>query len=85
MPERSSRKRPADLNQLAASIVEAATEGETPEPDLTPEQQAARLLGSKGGKKGGAARAAQLTPGQRSEIAKRAAQARWQTDSRQNS
>jgi hypothetical protein len=32
---------------------------------------------SRGGVKGGAARAAKLTPGQRSEIAARAARARW--------
>jgi hypothetical protein len=78
MPERSSRKRQRDLNRLASEIVKAATEGERePELKLTPEQHAARLLGSKGGKKGGIARAAKLTPEQRREIARRAAQARW--------
>jgi hypothetical protein len=34
-------------------------------------------LGRKGGKKGGPARAAKLTPEQRSESARRAVQARW--------
>jgi hypothetical protein len=34
-------------------------------------------LGHKGGLKGGKARAEKLTPEQRTEIAKRAAQARW--------
>jgi hypothetical protein len=34
-------------------------------------------LGRKGGLKGGKARAKKLTPEQRSEIAKKAAQARW--------
>src|SRR5580658_10320188 len=38
---------------------------------------AAVALGRKGGKKGGPARAAKLTPGQRSESARRAVQARW--------
>ena len=38
---------------------------------------AAVALGSKGGKKGGPARAAKLTPEQRSESARRAVQARW--------
>jgi hypothetical protein len=33
---------------------------------------------SRGGKKGGAARAAKLTPEQRSEIAKKAAAKRWE-------
>jgi hypothetical protein len=34
-------------------------------------------LGKKGGKKGGAARAAHMTPKQRSESARKAVQARW--------
>ncbi|MGD0948609.1 MAG: hypothetical protein ABSA52_14410 [Candidatus Binatia bacterium] len=34
-------------------------------------------LGRKGGKKGGAARAANLTPKERSEAARKAVQARW--------
>jgi hypothetical protein len=38
---------------------------------------AAVALGRKGGKKGGPARAAKLTPKQRSESARRAVQARW--------
>jgi hypothetical protein len=38
---------------------------------------AAVALGRKGGKKGGLARAAKLTPEERSEIARKAVQARW--------
>ncbi len=38
---------------------------------------AAVALGRKGGKKGGAARAAKLTPEQRSESARKAVRARW--------
>ena len=123
MPDRS-RKRPRDLNSLAASIVADATD-ETPDhytyrvewshednewiglctelPSLSwldPDKAkalagitrlvrsilderadgndpAAVALGRKGGLKGGKARAAKLTPEQRSEIAKRAAGARW--------
>jgi hypothetical protein len=71
MPKRSSKK-PRDVNALAASIVREAThdpnEGKDP---------AAVSLGRRGGLKGGKARAAKLTPEQRSEIAKKAAQARW--------
>lgn len=37
-------------------------------------------LGRKGGKKGGKARAEKLSPEQRSEIAKKAARARWARD-----
>jgi len=77
MPDRSSKpRRPRDVNQLAAAIVEAATEGE-PEVEDT-RDPAAVELGRKGGLKGGKARAAKLTPEQRSDIARKAAQARWQ-------
>ena len=90
MPDRShtNRKRPRDLNQRAASTVARAT-GEDPEPEpesesvevpeLTPEERhaAAVALGRLGGKKGGPARAAKLTPEQRVESAKKAAKARW--------
>jgi hypothetical protein len=76
MPERS-RKRPTDLNQLAASIVGEAT-GESPavDPDEG-KDPAAVALGRKGGLKGGKARAASMTPEQRSEAARKAAAARW--------
>jgi len=81
MPNRSSKHRPADLNRLAASIVNEAT-------DVSPTEQtvddgkdpAAVALGRKGGLKGGRARAEKLTPEQRSGIAKAAAQARWHPD-----
>lgn len=120
MPDRS-RKRPRDLNALAASIVGDATD-ETPDHytyrvewsaednewiGLCPElpslswldtdkskalagierlvqnvvggkDPAAVALGRRGGLKGGRARADKLTPEQRSEIAKKAAQTRWQ-------
>lgn len=74
MPKRS-RKRPVDLNQLAKSIVDEATD--TPEKD-----PAAVALGRKGGKKGGKARAARMTAEQRSESARKAAQARWKKSSK---
>lgn len=75
MPDRS-RKRPADLNRLAASIVDDATAEDKDEPE-DGKDPAAVSLGRRGGLKGGKARAAKLTPAQRSEIAKKAAQARW--------
>jgi len=76
MPERSSKKRPRDLNQLAAKITEIATEGDKPETD-SGKNPAAVALGRLGGKKGGAARAAKLTPSVRRAIATKAANARW--------
>ena len=76
MPDRS-RKRPRDLNRLAASIVEAATEGEFTPEDFEGKNPAAVILGRLGGKKGGRARAEKLSPERRSEIARIAARARY--------
>jgi hypothetical protein len=69
-------KRPRDINALAASIVAEAT-GEVQPEEKPLKNQAAVELGRLGGMKGGKARAEKLTPEQRSEIAKKAAQARW--------
>lgn len=73
-------QRPKDTNQLAKSIVDIAT-GESADEVLTPDGKnaAAVALGRKGGKKGGPARAAALTPKRRKEIAQKAAAARWGT------
>lgn len=78
MPERS-RNRKLDLNQLAKLIVDEST-GERPpeaEPEGPQKDPAAVSLGRRGGLKGGKARAEKLSPEQRREIAKRAAEARW--------
>lgn len=76
MPDRS-RKRPTDLNALAASIVADSTNEDKPEPVDRGKDDAAVTLGRKGGLKGGPARAKRLTPEQRSAIARKAAEARW--------
>ncbi len=76
MPERSS-KRPRDVNELAKQLVDEATgEVEPFDPDAG-KDPAAVALGRKGGLKGGKARAASMTPQERSEAARKAAQARW--------
>jgi hypothetical protein len=76
MPDRS-RKRPRDPNQLGKLIVDLAT-GEATEADPNEGKDPAAVeLGRKGGLKGGKARAAKMTPEQRSEAARRAARARW--------
>jgi len=64
-------KRPRDTNQLAHMIVGVAT-GEV---DDTPPKKAEGQR--RGGLKGGKARAAKLSPEDRSNIAKKAAKARW--------
>jgi len=76
MPKRSSK--PADLNRLAAAIVDDATD-ETPQ---EPESQQARA-GRIGGIKGGKVRAEKLSATRRSKIAANAAKKRWKgsTDS----
>ncbi len=70
-------KLPADVNKKAFSIVQLATGEDTP---LTPDGKnaAAVELGRLGGLKGGKARAKALTSKKRSEIAKKAANARWE-------
>ena len=78
MPDRS-RKRPTDLNALAASIVADATDEDKAEPVDDGKDPAAVSLGRKGGLKGGKARAAKLTPERRSEIARKAAAVRWES------
>lgn len=61
-----------DLAQLAAHIVEQATREERPKPSKKSE------AGRAAGIKGGPARAAKLSRERRSEIARRAAEARWE-------
>ena len=84
MVKRSSKKKETDFAITAFRVVQQATGGEPeptkePEPVLTPEGKnaAAVALGRLGGKKGGKARAESLTPEQRKEIGRKAAQARW--------
>lgn len=64
-------KRPRDPNQLASLITALAT-GEASDPPDTRDKAAVAL-----GRKGGAARAASMTPERRAEIAKKAAAKRW--------
>lgn len=94
MPDRTRKGRPADSNRRAWEIVQEAT-GERPklgEEDTVAiveaairegKDPAAVLLGRKGGRKGGKARAAKLTAEERSEIARKAAEARWRRDDEQ--
>ena len=48
--------------------------------DAQVRKEAARLLGRLGGKKGGKTRVKKLSPERRSEIARKAARARWKTE-----
>jgi len=69
------KKRPKDANQLAKLIVDIATgEAEDALKGKPPRGRA-------GGLRGGKARAKRLTPKQRAEIARVAAEARWKKSS----
>lgn len=76
MQKRSSKKKSRDINALASQIVQEAT-GEEPVPQEDGKNPAAVALGRLGGLKGGKSRAKKLTPEQRKEIARKAAQAHW--------
>lgn len=74
------QKRPRATNQLAKTIVDISTVDQPQTPvggDIEGKDPAAIARGRKGGEKGGKARADALTPEERSEIAKKAAAARW--------
>jgi len=71
-------KRPKDANQLAKLIVDIATGEEVIIEEVREKDPAAVALGRKGGLKGGKARATKLTPARRREIAKKAADKRWE-------
>ena len=80
MPDRS-KTRPRDPNALAYQVMLEST-GQAPKTEPPkPKNPAAVELGRLGGLKGGAARAAKLTPKKRSQIAARAAKARWKKKS----
>lgn len=84
MPNRSSKRK--DINELAHSIVQQAIGAEPKhdpkrrrKPASTKGKDAAAVeLGRRGGLKGGPARAAKLSAKKRSQIARKAAQARWE-------
>jgi len=75
MPNRS-RKPPADPSEAAASILAQVT-GDVSKVKPIMKNQAAVELGRLGGKKGGKARYASLTPEQRKASARKAAEVRW--------
>ena len=84
MSNRKKKPGPSDVNQPAEPIVDQAT-ASTPQAESSPEatvadgkNPAAVALGRLGGMRGGPARAAKLSAKKRTEIARKAAQARWE-------
>lgn len=73
-------RRPRDLNQLAHQLVRESTERDETAPLKATPTEISRVmaaLGRRGGKIGGKARASQLSPERRREIARDAARKRW--------
>ncbi len=81
MPKKDTDSIPRDLNLNAARIVALSTGQSVPQLSSGEvkkmRSEAAAILGRLGGSKGGKARAATLSADRRTEIARRAAQARW--------
>ncbi|MBS1911716.1 MAG: histone H1 [Bacteroidetes bacterium] len=90
--KKPTRARQGDFSQIARAIVEEATgESLTPKKKAATgtkktakaaakKNPAAVELGRKGGLVGGKRRLETMTPEQRSEVARKAAQARWSKD-----
>lgn len=78
MTDKKPTKKKKDLNELAFNIVQQATGQIQPEETPSDKNPAAVALGRLGGLKGGPARAKKLSKKKRSEIAKKAAKARWE-------
>lgn len=80
MPKRSRKPKLPDPNLTAFGIVQAISGEPVPQPTSPPfdgKDPAAVALGRKGGLKGGKARAAAMTKKERTESARKAAEARW--------
>ena len=73
-----AKKRDHDFAVTAFKVVREATEGKGPESEVIGGKNPhAMALGRLGGLKGGKARMEKLSPEQRTEIARKAAMARW--------
>ncbi len=77
--KKRKQKRDYDFAVNAYRVVQEATGQIEPEPKKPRKEYDYKALGRKGGLKGGKARASNLTPEQRKEIAQKASRARWQT------
>jgi hypothetical protein len=80
MDKPKRKKREHDFAVTAFRVYQEAIGEKPPEaekPPAKPRQFDAKALGHKGGLKGGKARADKLTPKQRQDIARKAAEKRW--------
>jgi len=78
------KRLPEDRNKLAHEIVRMSTEEPEDKPKEQPNKERSPIseylaeIGRRGGLKGGKIRAQRLTPKRRKEIARQAAQKRWE-------
>ena len=79
--KKSRSKKNKNVDEIASAMMHAIETGGDMPKTADGKNPLAVLLGRMGGLKGGHARAASMTPQARSESAKRAAQARWQSKS----
>ena len=81
MHKRSSKGKqgPEDVNEIAYRVISEAID-ETPPVEQHEKNPAAVAMGRLGGKVGGKVRAERLSPEKRTEIARKAAEARWRVD-----
>jgi hypothetical protein len=80
MPKRKHPRRPKDANQLAHQLVHESTGSVEHQIEAPSREQISMLmaeLGRKGGKVGGKRRLETMTPNQRRDVARKAANARW--------
>jgi hypothetical protein len=70
-------KRPRDFSQAAKLVVDIAS-GDVEDRELTPGEQGKDPAAVALGRRGGAARAARMTPQQRKDVARRGAAKRWE-------
>lgn len=85
MPKRISKS--ADINQAAYEMVRRSTatedrESHPPKISRTEISRVMAAMGRKGGKIGGKRRLTTMTPEQRSDVARKAAQSRWSRESK---
>lgn len=71
-------KRPRDFSQAAKLVIDVAT-GQVEDREPTPQEQGKDPAAAALGRKGGKARAAQMSPERRAEIARKAAKSRWKS------
>jgi hypothetical protein len=77
MPDKRLKHRPRDPAQLAKLMIDIAS-GEVEDREPTPEEQGKDPAAVAMGKKGGKARANSMSASKRVEIARKAAQKRWE-------